>query len=155
MYRAALTGQTNITLNSSLSLSVLLSQGGALSLYTALTCQQQLAGVVALSCWLPLHKTFPQVKHSSHISRAFYTSKLNSSHQLGMVDPYWGQEVLFTQGPKPGLSTFRMINSLMITTSGNLPMKLTSLNFRHRGLKSKRFGAEIAVFVGGSCKVVR
>lgn len=38
-----------------------LSQGGALSLYTALTCQHQLAGIVALSCWLPLHKTFPQV----------------------------------------------------------------------------------------------
>ncbi|MEE6484409.1 hypothetical protein FKM82_013859 [Ascaphus truei] len=36
------------------------SQGGALSLYTALTCQQKLAGVVGLSCWLPLHKTFPQ-----------------------------------------------------------------------------------------------
>ncbi|KAM9838704.1 acyl-protein thioesterase 2 isoform 1-T2 [Aulostomus maculatus] len=35
------------------------SQGGALSLYTALTCQQQLAGVVALSCWLPLHSSFP------------------------------------------------------------------------------------------------
>uniref|UniRef100_H3D189 palmitoyl-protein hydrolase n=1 Tax=Tetraodon nigroviridis TaxID=99883 RepID=H3D189_TETNG len=35
------------------------SQGGALSLYTALTCQYQLAGVVALSCWLPLHKSFP------------------------------------------------------------------------------------------------
>uniref|UniRef100_A0A8C6PKV1 palmitoyl-protein hydrolase n=1 Tax=Nothobranchius furzeri TaxID=105023 RepID=A0A8C6PKV1_NOTFU len=35
------------------------SQGGALSLYTALTCQHQLAGVVALSCWLPLHRSFP------------------------------------------------------------------------------------------------
>ncbi|XP_042362301.1 acyl-protein thioesterase 2 [Plectropomus leopardus] len=35
------------------------SQGGALSLYTALTCEHQLAGVVALSCWLPLHQTFP------------------------------------------------------------------------------------------------
>ncbi|XP_058475382.1 acyl-protein thioesterase 2 [Solea solea] len=35
------------------------SQGGALSLYTALTCQHQLAGVVALSCWLPLHSSFP------------------------------------------------------------------------------------------------
>uniref|UniRef100_A0A8C5BAT4 palmitoyl-protein hydrolase n=1 Tax=Gadus morhua TaxID=8049 RepID=A0A8C5BAT4_GADMO len=41
------------------------SQGGALSLYTALTCQQQLAGVVALSCWLPLHKTFPQAASGS------------------------------------------------------------------------------------------
>ncbi|KAF7661700.1 hypothetical protein LDENG_00255790 [Lucifuga dentata] len=34
------------------------SQGGALSLYTALTCQHQVAGVVALSCWLPLNKNF-------------------------------------------------------------------------------------------------
>ncbi|MBN3305893.1 acyl-protein thioesterase 2 [Amia ocellicauda] len=36
------------------------SQGGALSLYTALTSQHRLAGVVALSCWLPLHRSFPQ-----------------------------------------------------------------------------------------------
>ncbi|XP_068604043.1 acyl-protein thioesterase 1 [Brachionichthys hirsutus] len=36
------------------------SQGGAVALYTALTSQQQLAGVVALSCWLPLRKAFPQ-----------------------------------------------------------------------------------------------
>ncbi|XP_048856985.1 acyl-protein thioesterase 1 [Brienomyrus brachyistius] len=36
------------------------SQGGALSLYTALTSQQKLAGVVALSCWLPLRGSFPQ-----------------------------------------------------------------------------------------------
>lgn len=35
------------------------SQGGALSLYTALTSRHQVAGVVALSCWLPLHRTFP------------------------------------------------------------------------------------------------
>ncbi|KAM7384697.1 hypothetical protein PAMA_011858 [Pampus argenteus] len=39
------------------------SQGGALSLYTALTCQHQLAGVVALSCWLPLHKSFPSASN--------------------------------------------------------------------------------------------
>ncbi|KAM9626942.1 acyl-protein thioesterase 1 isoform 1-T1 [Trichechus inunguis] len=36
------------------------SQGGALSLYTALTTQQKLAGVVGLSCWLPLRTSFPQ-----------------------------------------------------------------------------------------------
>uniref|UniRef100_A0A5F5PN73 Acyl-protein thioesterase 1 n=2 Tax=Equus TaxID=9789 RepID=A0A5F5PN73_HORSE len=35
-------------------------QGGALSLYTALTTQQKLAGVTALSCWLPLRASFPQ-----------------------------------------------------------------------------------------------
>nr|XP_012417607.1 PREDICTED: acyl-protein thioesterase 1-like isoform X3 [Odobenus rosmarus divergens] len=36
------------------------SRGGALSLYTALTTQQKLAGVTALSCWLPLQASFPQ-----------------------------------------------------------------------------------------------
>lgn len=36
------------------------SQGGALSLYTALTSSQKLAGVLALSCWLPLRNSFPQ-----------------------------------------------------------------------------------------------
>uniref|UniRef100_A0A8C5DMV3 palmitoyl-protein hydrolase n=1 Tax=Gouania willdenowi TaxID=441366 RepID=A0A8C5DMV3_GOUWI len=41
------------------------SQGGALALYTALTSQHQLAGVVALSCWLPLHKTFPSASNAS------------------------------------------------------------------------------------------
>ncbi|KAL0270627.1 UNVERIFIED_CONTAM: hypothetical protein PYX00_007975 [Menopon gallinae] len=35
------------------------SQGGALALYSALTYPAQLGGVMALSCWLPLHKTFP------------------------------------------------------------------------------------------------
>ena len=32
------------------------SQGGALSLYTAVTTKHRLGGVVALSCWIPLHK---------------------------------------------------------------------------------------------------
>uniref|UniRef100_A0A3Q3W901 Acyl-protein thioesterase 1 n=1 Tax=Mola mola TaxID=94237 RepID=A0A3Q3W901_MOLML len=41
------------------------SQGGALSLYTALTTQQKLAGVVALSCWLPLRNSFPQASVNS------------------------------------------------------------------------------------------
>lgn len=48
-------------------------QGGALSLYTALTSQHQLAGVVALSCWLPLHKNFPSVQSQ------FYCKKKSCS----------------------------------------------------------------------------
>lgn len=35
------------------------SQGGALALYSALTLEQKLAAVISLSCWLPLHKSFP------------------------------------------------------------------------------------------------
>lgn len=37
------------------------SQGGALALYSALTFPQRLAGVVALSCWMPLRKSIPNV----------------------------------------------------------------------------------------------
>lgn len=37
------------------------SQGGAVALYTALTLQKPLGGVVALSTWMPLSKTVPQV----------------------------------------------------------------------------------------------
>ncbi|KAI5627983.1 acyl-protein thioesterase 1, partial [Silurus asotus] len=37
------------------------SQGGALSLYTALKSQRMLAGVVALSCWLPLRNSLSKV----------------------------------------------------------------------------------------------
>lgn len=35
------------------------SQGGALALYAAFTYPKKLAGVVALSCWLPLNKKVP------------------------------------------------------------------------------------------------
>ncbi|KAI4588917.1 hypothetical protein R6Z07F_002523 [Ovis aries] len=41
------------------------SQGGASSLYTALTCPHPLAGIVALSCWLPLYWAFPQAANGS------------------------------------------------------------------------------------------
>lgn len=40
------------------------SQGGALAMYSAFTFTQRVAGVVALSCWLPLHKTFPAAMKS-------------------------------------------------------------------------------------------
>jgi len=35
------------------------SQGGALALYSALTFTKPLGGIIALSCWLPMHKQFP------------------------------------------------------------------------------------------------
>lgn len=37
------------------------SQGGALAMYSALTFPEPLAGIVALSAWLPLHQKFPAV----------------------------------------------------------------------------------------------
>ena len=38
------------------------SQGGALALYTALSTEHRLAGVVALSCFVPLHKQLSQAE---------------------------------------------------------------------------------------------
>lgn len=35
------------------------SQGGAVALYTALTSKLQLAGILALSTWLPISKSIP------------------------------------------------------------------------------------------------
>ncbi|XP_065351103.1 acyl-protein thioesterase 1 [Cloeon dipterum] len=35
------------------------SQGGALALYSALRSNKTLGGVMALSCWLPMHRQFP------------------------------------------------------------------------------------------------
>ena len=37
------------------------SQGGALALYSTFTNANKLAGVMALSCWLPLRGDFPEV----------------------------------------------------------------------------------------------
>ena len=36
------------------------SQGGAQALYTGLTCQYKLGGIIALSTWLLLHTSFPE-----------------------------------------------------------------------------------------------
>lgn len=38
------------------------SQGGALALYTGLTSAHALGGIIGLSCWLPLHKSFPDAR---------------------------------------------------------------------------------------------
>jgi len=38
------------------------SQGGAVALYSAFTIpQKSVAGILGLSTWLPMHKTFPAV----------------------------------------------------------------------------------------------
>lgn len=41
------------------------SQGGALALHAGLTFSEPLGGIIGLSCWLPLHKTFPAAKKTA------------------------------------------------------------------------------------------
>lgn len=51
------------------------SQGGALAMFSALTFPEPLAGIIALSSWLPLHKKFPAVSTSKlRASRVVYSS---------------------------------------------------------------------------------
>jgi len=42
------------------------SQGGGLALHSALRYPKPLAGILALSCWLPLHKDYPGVLNSAN-----------------------------------------------------------------------------------------
>jgi len=64
------------------------SQGGALSLYSSLRTPHTLAGVVALSCWLPLHASFP-----ADIAGNTETQMLLCHGDADPVVPHrWGQE---------------------------------------------------------------
>jgi len=62
------------------------SQGGALAIYTGLTCKHSLGGIIALSCWLPLHRKFPDAAVNPAI-------KVWQAHgDCDPVVPYrWGQ----------------------------------------------------------------
>ena len=42
------------------------SQGGGLSLHSALRYEKPLAGVLAFSCWLPIHKEYPDAAAASN-----------------------------------------------------------------------------------------
>lgn len=64
------------------------SQGGALSLYSSLTSSHNLAGVVALSCWLPLRDSFP-AKIAGNTETPFMLCHGDSDP---VVPHKWGQE---------------------------------------------------------------
>lgn len=47
------------------------SQGGALALHAGLTLAEPLGGIIAFSCWLPLHKSFPGIKRTPDTTPIF------------------------------------------------------------------------------------
>ncbi len=64
------------------------SQGGALAIYTGLTGKYKLAGIIGLSCWLPLHKSFPGILNKSNDD----VPLLQAHGDCDPVVPYrWGQ----------------------------------------------------------------
>ncbi|KAG8197323.1 hypothetical protein JTE90_013450 [Oedothorax gibbosus] len=63
------------------------SQGGALAIYSALRCAKPLAGVVAISCWLPLYKQFPYAAEGNQ-----EVPMLQCHGELDTVVPFkWGR----------------------------------------------------------------
>uniref|UniRef100_T1L506 palmitoyl-protein hydrolase n=1 Tax=Tetranychus urticae TaxID=32264 RepID=T1L506_TETUR len=52
------------------------SQGGALSLHTGLRYSKPLAGILAFSCWLPLHKDILMLRSSIRVPVLHVTVKL-------------------------------------------------------------------------------
>lgn len=82
------------------------SQGGALALYSALTSPKQLGGVICLSGWLPLNKSFPGAMKCPD------TLQILQCH--GDCDPLvsfkWGQmtaSILNTLLKKPEFKSYR------------------------------------------------
>jgi len=64
------------------------SQGGALAIYMGLTGKHTLGGIVALSCWLPLHKKFPAAANSANLKMPVW----QAHGDCDPVVPYrWGQ----------------------------------------------------------------
>lgn len=82
------------------------SQGGALAVYSALRYNKPLAGVVALSCWLPLFRQFPAAAIGNK------EIPLMQCHgELDTVVPYkWGKmthEILKTFMSNVDLKTYK------------------------------------------------
>lgn len=87
------------------------SQGGALSIHSALKYPKQLAGVVALSCWLPLHKKFPTAAEQVNTKIPFLQCHGDEDFIVPLV---WGQ------ASQAVLSTFLDQNKYQFKTYSRL-----------------------------------
>lgn len=127
-----------------------LLQGGALSLYTALTCQHQLAGIVALSCWLPLHKAFPQVPCAAAAPRVRREGRCRGDFPIGSLlqcEPgaaggtgclWWG---LNPTPPAPGAGEGKgEIKALPLIWCGHLPVDLLPKPLHAHGAAARSWG---------------
>jgi len=90
------------------------SQGGALALYSSLNTDHKLAGVVALSCWAPLHKQLPGAKQTN--------KEISYFQAHGDCDPVvphrWGQmtaHLLKTVLPNHSFKTYKVGITFYIT----------------------------------------
>ncbi|XP_063976490.1 acyl-protein thioesterase 1 [Diachasmimorpha longicaudata] len=89
------------------------SQGGALALYSALTYNKPLAGVVALSAWLPLHQKFPAIAVGNKD-----TPVLQCHGDCDPIVPYkWGQMTASLLKQFMGRTEFKTYREMMHSSS--------------------------------------
>uniref|UniRef100_A0A1B6DWN5 palmitoyl-protein hydrolase n=1 Tax=Clastoptera arizonana TaxID=38151 RepID=A0A1B6DWN5_9HEMI len=90
------------------------SQGGALAIYSALTYRKSLAGVVGLSCWLPLHKSFPAALAAANRE----TPVFQCHGDCDPIVPYiWGQLTASALKNIVKNSEFKSYRGMMHTSS--------------------------------------
>ena len=90
------------------------SQGGALALYSTLTNKHKLGGLIALSCWLPLHKKFP----GQAVAENRDVPCLQVHGDCDPVVPYrWGQLTSTTLKAFMGNHEFKTYKGLAHTSS--------------------------------------
>lgn len=89
------------------------SQGGALAMYSALTYSEPLAGIIALSSWLPLHQKFP-AEAAGNLS----TPLLQCHGDCDPIVPYkWGQMTATLLKQFMSQTEFKTYRGMMHTSS--------------------------------------
>ncbi|GGP44019.1 carboxylesterase [Shewanella algicola] len=89
------------------------SQGGVMSLFTGLRFEQRLAGIMALSCYLPGGEALPE-----HLAEANYSTPILQHHgeQDDVVPLFAGKmahDALNAEGYNTTWKTFRMAHSVL------------------------------------------
>ncbi|MCY4642437.1 MAG: alpha/beta fold hydrolase [Gammaproteobacteria bacterium] len=82
------------------------SQGGALGLYTGLSCGQRLAGVLALSCYLPLRQVFPDYAAMADRSLPIFVAHGSYDEMISIDAAKFTCERLEQQGFSVTLQTY-------------------------------------------------
>lgn len=88
------------------------SQGGAVSLYTGLRCPQRLAGILALSCYLPLAATLPAERASANAGVPIFMAHGLDDGVLPIRMALDSREYLKTLGVNVEWHQYRMAHSV-------------------------------------------
>jgi phospholipase/carboxylesterase len=89
------------------------SQGGVLSLFTGLRFEQSLAGILALSCYLPTADKLPQQCHSANATTAILQHHGEQDDVVPMSSGKMAHDLLKQAGYNTTWKTYRMPHSVL------------------------------------------